>query len=97
MPHELCFDRAGNFYIDERDNHAVRKVDGASGHISTVAGTGQPGFSGDGGPGHAGPLDRPHSIAFDAQGNLLICDIGNHRIRRLDSGDRIDRDVRRNG
>ncbi|MDX6495522.1 MAG: hypothetical protein QOE17_1508 [Gaiellales bacterium] len=84
MPHELCFDRDGNLYIDERDNHAVRKIDHATGVISTVVGTGQPGFSGDGGPAVEAQLDRPHSIAFDANGKLLICDIGNHRIRRFD-------------
>ena len=86
MPHELCFDRAGDLYIDERDNHVVRKVDRATGVTSTVVGTGQPGFTGDGGPASQAQLDRPHSIAFDAHGDLLICDIGNHRIRRFDLG-----------
>jgi sugar lactone lactonase YvrE len=84
MPHELCFDRAGDLYIDERDNHVVRKVERATGIIATVAGTGQAGFAGDGGPATQAQLDRPHSIAFDSHGDLLICDIGNHRIRRLD-------------
>jgi DNA-binding beta-propeller fold protein YncE len=83
MPHELCFDRDGNIYVVERDSHAVRKIDRASGTISTVAGTGEPGFSGDGGPATTAQLRIPHSIAFDANGDLLICDIGNHRIRRL--------------
>lgn len=83
MPHELCFDPAGNVYVVERDSHAVRKIDRASGTITTVAGTGQPGFSGDGGPATEAQLRIPHSIAFDANGDLLICDIGNHRIRRL--------------
>jgi sugar lactone lactonase YvrE len=84
MPHELCFDAAGHLYIVERDNHVVRKVDGATGIISTVAGTGEPGFGGDGGQATEAQLRIPHSIAFDAQGDLLICDIGNHRVRRLD-------------
>jgi len=83
MPHELCFDRDGNIYVVERDSHAVRKIDRASGTISTVAGTGEPGFSGDGGPATRAQLRIPHSIAFDGNGDLLICDIGNHRIRRL--------------
>jgi streptogramin lyase len=83
MPHELCFDPDGNIYVVERDSHAVRKIDQASGTISTVAGTGQPGFGGDGGPATEAQLRIPHSIAFDANGDLLICDIGNHRIRRL--------------
>ncbi|MGE0450953.1 MAG: hypothetical protein AB7Q29_15380 [Vicinamibacterales bacterium] len=88
MPHEIQFDRAGNLYIAERDNHIVRKVDGRTGIISTVAGTGVAGFSGDGGPGPLAQLRQPHAILIDRDGSLLICDIGNHRIRRLhlDSG-----------
>jgi len=84
MPHEIQFDSAGNLYIAERDNHVVRKVDLKSGAISTVAGTGAPGFSGDGGPATRAQLRQPHSIAVDPEGRLLICDIGNHRIRRVD-------------
>ena len=84
MPHEIQFDRSGNLYIVERDNHTVRRVDATTGLISTVAGTGEAGFSGDGGPATAAQLRQPHSIAFDPQGRLLICDIGNHRIRRVD-------------
>jgi len=84
MPHEIQFDRDGHLYIVERDSHAVRRVDGNTGLISTVAGTGEAGFSGDGGPATDAQLRQPHSIAFDPQGRLLICDIGNHRIRRVD-------------
>ncbi len=84
MPHEIQFDGNGHLYIVERDNHAVRRVDAATGIISTVAGTGEAGFSGDGGPATAAQLRQPHSIAFDPQGRLLICDVGNHRIRRVD-------------
>jgi len=88
MPHEIQFDRAGNLYIAERDNHVIRRVDAKSGVISTVAGTGMAGFGGDGGPGGKAQLRQPHSILVDRDGSLLICDIGNHRIRRLhlDSG-----------
>ena len=88
MPHELRFDAAGNIYVAERDNHVVRKIDGRTHLISTVAGTGVVGFSGDGGAGTQAQLRQPHSIVFDRDGTLLICDIGNHRIRRLhlDSG-----------
>jgi PQQ-dependent catabolism-associated beta-propeller protein len=84
MPHEIQFDADGDLYIVERDNHVVRKVDMTSGVISTVAGTGVEGFSGDGGPATGAELNRPHSIAFAPDGRLLICDIGNHRIRRVD-------------
>jgi streptogramin lyase len=68
MPHEIQFDSAGNMYIAERDNHVVRKVEAKTGIISTFAGTGASGFSGDGGPAT----------------RALICDIGNHRIRQVD-------------
>jgi sugar lactone lactonase YvrE len=83
MPHELRFDSKGDLYIAERDNHVIRKVDRKTAAISTVAGTGAPGFSGDGGLGVKAQLRQPHSILFDRDGALLICDIGNHRIRRL--------------
>jgi DNA-binding beta-propeller fold protein YncE len=85
MPHELRFDKRGDLYIVERDNHVVRKVDMRTKVITTFAGTGVAGFSGDGGPAVKAQLRSPHSIAFDRNGNLLICDVGNHRIRRVDS------------
>jgi sugar lactone lactonase YvrE len=85
MPHEIRFDRAGNLYIAERDNHVIRKVDAGTGVISTFAGTGVAGFSGDGGLATRAQLRQPHSIAVDPSGGrLLICDIGNHRIRQVD-------------
>jgi DNA-binding beta-propeller fold protein YncE len=84
MPHEIQFDSAGNIYIAERDNHVVRKVEAKTGIISTFAGTGMPGFSGDGGLAARAQLRQPHSIAVDPSGKLLICDIGNHRIRQVD-------------
>ena len=91
MPHEIQFDAAGHLYIAERDNHVVRKVDGGTGIISTFAGTGAAGFSGDGGAATGAQLRQPHSIAIDGKGRLLICDIGNHRIRSVDlSTGRID-------
>jgi streptogramin lyase len=52
--------------------------------ISTIAGTGKAGFSGDGGAATAAMLRQPHSIALDGDDNLFLCDIGNHRIRRID-------------
>ena len=84
MPHEIQFDAAGNIYIAERDNHVVRKVEAKTGIISTFAGTGMAGFSGDGGPATRAQLRQPHSIAVDPGGKLLIGDIGNHRIRQVD-------------
>lgn len=85
MPHEIQFDAAGHLYIAERDNHVIRRVDAKTKIISTLAGTGVPGFSGDGGPANQAVLRQPHSIAVDPTGRrLLICDIGNHRIRQVD-------------
>jgi sugar lactone lactonase YvrE len=83
-PYEVRFDRSGNMYFAEMQNHVIRRVDARSKVISTVAGTGVAGFSGDGGPAAKAQLRQPHSIAFDGDGRLLICDIGNHRIRRVD-------------
>ena len=84
MPHEIQFDSAANLYIVERDNHVVRKIDARTGVISTFAGTGIAGYSGDGGRATRAQLRQPHSIAIDPRGKLLICDIGNHRIRQVD-------------
>ena len=84
QPYDIRFDKVGNMFFVEMPNHVVRRVDKKSGIITTVAGTGQPGFSGDGGPGVKAQMRQPHSIQFDPQGRLLICDIGNHRVRRLD-------------
>jgi sugar lactone lactonase YvrE len=84
MPHELLFDPAGDMYIAERDNHVVRRVDHATGLLSTVAGSGVAGYSGDGGPASKAQLRQPHSIALGADNRLLICDVGNHRIRAVD-------------
>ena len=82
--HEIRFDGEGNLFVVERDAHVVRRVDARSRVVSTVAGTGEPGFSGDGGPAVGAQLRQPHSIAFDAEGGLLVCDIGNGRVRRVD-------------
>jgi sugar lactone lactonase YvrE len=85
MPHEIDFDAAGHLYIAERDSHVIRKVDATTGIISTFAGTGVGGFSGDGRAASLAQLRQPHSIAIDpTKTSLLICDIGNHRIRRVE-------------
>src|SRR6185436_20799936 len=76
MPHEVQFDALGHLYIAERDNHVIRKVDANTRILSTFAGTGSAGFSGDGGPASAAQLRQPHSIAVDPTRRfLLICDI----------------------
>jgi streptogramin lyase len=85
-PYEVRFDRAGNMWFVDMKNHVVQKVTASGRVLTTVAGTGQPGFSGDGGPAVRAQLNQPHSIQLDRNGNLFICDIGNHRIRRVDAG-----------
>jgi streptogramin lyase len=83
-PYEVRFDTQGNMYFVEMQNHLVRRVDGKTGMITTVAGTGQAGYGGDGGTAIQAMFRQPHSIALDHQGGLYIADIGNHRIRRVD-------------
>jgi streptogramin lyase len=65
-------------------NHVVRRVDGKTKVISTIAGTGRQGFGGDGGLATNALLNQPHSIALDGKASLFVADIGNHRIRRID-------------
>jgi DNA-binding beta-propeller fold protein YncE len=84
-PHEVRFDTRGNIYVAERDSHVVRYIDMKSGLISTAAGTGIRGYSGDGGPADQAQLAQPHSIALDKSDNVYICDIMNHRVRRIDA------------
>lgn len=83
-PYEVVFDRGGNLFFTDMPEHVIRRIDGKTKIITTVAGTGQPGFSGDGGPATAAQFKQPHSIAFAPDGALLVCDIGNNRIRRID-------------
>lgn len=83
-PYEIRFDAEGNLLFVEMQNHVVRRVESGTGLISTVAGCGEPGFSGDGGQAVSARLRQPHSITLDAEGRLYICDIGNHRVRRVD-------------
>jgi streptogramin lyase len=83
-PYEVRFDKAGNLFVVERNNHCVRRVDGKTGVITTVAGTGKAGFSGDGGVATEAQLHEPHSIQFGPDGSLYIADVLNHRIRRVD-------------
>ena len=83
-PYEVRFDKAGDMFFVEMRNHIVRRVDGRTKFISTVAGSGKEGFSGDGGLATKAELRQPHSIQFDGRGYLYICDIGNNRIRKMD-------------
>jgi len=80
-PWGLAVDSRGDLYISERQGNRIRKV--SAGVITTVAGTGKAGFSGDGGPGTSAQLAGPSDIAFDKAGNLYIADSGNNRVRKL--------------
>ena len=62
QPHEIRFDRAGDLYIVDMQNHAVRKIVLSTGLITTIVGTGKPGYSGDGGPATAAQLNQPHRL-----------------------------------
>lgn len=84
QPHEIRLDREGNLYFTDMKNHAVRRVDRSGGRISTVAGNGSPGYSGDGGSATGATLRQPHSLQFDPAGNLFIGDTGNHVVRKID-------------
>lgn len=83
-PSDIAFDQNGNMYIANLNNHTIRKVD-SSGTITTIAGNGQFGSIGDGGPASQAQLNRPTGLAFDTLGNLYIADTGNKRIRKIDT------------
>jgi sugar lactone lactonase YvrE len=81
-PENVAVDPAGSLYIADTGNHRIRKV-GPDGVITTVAGTGTPGFNGDGVPGPQAQLNAPSDVAVDTFGNLYIADRNNHRVRRV--------------
>ena len=84
QPTGLALDAAGNLYVADTGNHRICKID-PTGTITTIAGTGEQGFSGDGGPAVAAQLASPKGVALDATDNLYIADTGNLRIRKVDS------------
>lgn len=84
-PVGIAADAAGNIYVSDQASHTVRRI-ALDGTISTVAGTGEAGFSGDGGPAVAARLAWPSGLAFDSAGNLYIADEQNNRIREVTTG-----------
>jgi sugar lactone lactonase YvrE len=84
-PQGVCLDNAGNVYIADTDNHRVRRVS-PDGKIVTFAGNGMASDSGDGGPAERAGLNTPTAVEMDANGDLYIADLRNHRIRRVSAG-----------
>lgn len=82
-PRNVALDAAGNLYFSEFGGHRVRRVAAVHGTISTIAGTGAAGFSGDGGSAKTAQLDYPAGLAFDSAGNLYIADSSNNRVREI--------------
>ena len=82
-PSNVAVDRSGNVYIADKWNHRIRRVAASTGIITTVAGNGNGGLSGDGGPAINARIEYPSGIVIDRSGNLLIADTQNHRIRRV--------------
>lgn len=85
-PSRLAFDATGNLIIVDTGNHAIRRVTMATGVVTTIAGTGSLGFSGDGNAATTAELAFPRDAAFDSAGNLYIVDTSNHRIRKVTPG-----------
>jgi sugar lactone lactonase YvrE len=83
-PGHVATDARGNLYFADAENHAIRVVN-RKGVIRTVAGTGKPGFRGDGGPATKARLNEPYAVAVDTSGTIYVTDHGNNRVRRVDA------------
>ena len=79
---DIDFDAQGNVYLADTGNHRVRVV-GTDGTIRTVVGTGERGYSGDGGPASVAQINGPSAVCLDAAGAIYICDFGNHCVRKV--------------
>lgn len=84
FPTAVAVDDEGTLFVADQMNHRVRRIDAATGSITTLAGTGQARFSGDGGPAELAALNEPAALALDGRGRLFIADQSNHRVRVID-------------
>ncbi len=96
-PFGVALDGAGNLYIADTGNNVVREIGSANGIVSTVAGTGAQGGTGDLGPATAATLNQPQGVSIDSAGNLYIPDTGNQRIRRVDAATGVITTIAGNG
>lgn len=85
FPNKVTFDLAGNLFVADNANHRIRRIDAITGAITTIAGTGVAGFSGDGGLATNAELFGPVSVLIQSNGDILITDQRNHRIRKIDA------------
>ena len=85
FPYDMAVDATtGNLYIADQGNYRIRMVD-ATGHLSTITGSGTSSYSGDGGPAIYATLFSPRGVSIDPSGNIYIADVVNHRVRRIDA------------
>jgi len=84
-PFDVGFDPNGNLYFSDTFNHCIRRVDARTGIITTCAGSGEAGYSGDGGPAVRARFNEPYGIAVDNAGNVYVADRHNHCVRRVDA------------
>jgi DNA-binding beta-propeller fold protein YncE len=83
-PFDLAFDPAGNLCLSDTYNHCIRRIDARSGLITTIAGTGEQGCAGDGGPATRAQMNQPYGMVIDRADNIYIADRLNGRVRRVD-------------
>src|SRR4051812_30973264 len=84
-PFDVAFDSSGNLFFSDTFNHRIRRVDAQNGTITTVAGNGEAGYTGDGGPAGGASLNEAYGIAMVRAGNIFVADRLNRRVRRVDA------------
>jgi sugar lactone lactonase YvrE len=85
QPFDLVYNADGDLYFSDTGNHRIRRIDTRSGVVTTIAGNGEKGFAGDGGPATAARMNEPYGLALDPRGNLYFADRLNRRVRRVDA------------